>query len=186
MDQILALKDLLHKFTLSTGLKVNYHKSNLVPINAPESLVNEIAQAIGCKVASLPFTYLGLPLGTTRPRIHDLTPVVTRLERRLCSISSFLSQGARLQLVQSALSSMNTYFLCSLSVPDGINKQFERILRQCLWRDNIDTPKQSLASWDMLCKPKQNGGVGIVNFKLQNEALLLKHLDKFYNRANVP
>jgi hypothetical protein len=81
---------------------------------------------------------------------------------------------------------MNTYFLCSLSVPDGINKQFERILRQCLWRDNIDTPKQSLASWDMLCKPKQNGGVGIVNFKLQNEALLLKHLDKFYNRVNVP
>jgi hypothetical protein len=28
MDQILALKDLLHKFTISTGLKVNYHKSN--------------------------------------------------------------------------------------------------------------------------------------------------------------
>jgi hypothetical protein len=36
------------------------------------------------------------------------------LERKLTSISSFLSQGARLQLVDSALSSMSTFFLCSL------------------------------------------------------------------------
>jgi hypothetical protein len=68
----------------------------------------------------------------------------------------------------------------------GIIKQLDRILTQCLWRDNIDTPKQSLAAWDMLCKPKHKGGVGIVNFHKHNEALLMKHLDKFYNHADVP
>jgi hypothetical protein len=51
----------------------------------------------------MPFTYLGLPLGTTRPTISDLSPIVCRLETKLTSISSFLSQGARLQLITFAL-----------------------------------------------------------------------------------
>jgi hypothetical protein len=38
----------------------------------------------------------------------------------------------------------------------------------------------------MLTKPKDKGGVGLVNFRKKNEALLMKHLDRFYNKANVP
>jgi hypothetical protein len=186
VDQVLAMKDLLQKFTLSTGLQVNYQKSSLIPINVPDNVTSELAQAFGCQVGSLPFTYLGLPLGTARPKIQDLMPIVTRLERRLCSTSSFLSQGARLQLVNSALASMPIYFLCSLQLPPGIIKQLDIILRQCLWRGNSDTPRQALAAWEMLCKPKKSGGVGIINFPKQNEALLLKHLDKFYNSVDVP
>jgi hypothetical protein len=186
LAQIVALKDVLHNFTLSTGLKINYHKSSMVPINVPVEDMKVLAEAFGCQIASLPFTYLGLPLGTTKPKLNDLAPIVTRLERRLTSVSSFLSQGARLQLVDSALSSMSTFFLCSLDLPPGITKQLDRILRQCLWRDNIDTPKQSLAAWDMLCKPKHKGGVGIINFQKQNEALLMKHLDNFFNHVDVP
>jgi hypothetical protein len=34
-----------------------------------------------------------------------------------------------------------------------------------LWSDDPDNPKQSLAAWDMLTKPKDKGGVGLVNFK---------------------
>jgi hypothetical protein len=134
----------------------------------------------------MPFTYLGFPLGTARPQMQDLMPLVFRLERRLTSISHFLSQGARLHLVDSALASMPIYFLCSLSLPPGIIKALDRILRQCLWRDDIDTPKQSLAAWEMLTKPKDKGGVGLVNFKKNNEALLMKYLDKFYNKADIP
>jgi hypothetical protein len=186
MDQVLALKEILHKFSISIGLKVNYHKSSMVPINVSGEEMQQLANAFGCQVASLPFTYLGLPLGTAKPKIQHLTPIVTRLERKLTSISSFLSQGARLQLVDSALSSMSTFFLCSIQIPPGILNQLNRILRQCLWRDNIDTPKQSLAAWEMLCKPKSKGGVGIVNFEKHNEALLLKFLDKFYNKADIP
>ena len=33
LDQVLAMKDLLHKFSLSTELKVNYQKSCMIPIN---------------------------------------------------------------------------------------------------------------------------------------------------------
>jgi hypothetical protein len=38
----------------------------------------------------------------------------------------------------------------------------------------------------MLTKPKDKGGVGLVNLKKKNEALLMKYLDKFYNKAYIP
>jgi hypothetical protein len=31
--------------------------------------------------------------------------------------------------------------------------------------------------------PKEQGGLGIINVRIQNTALLLKHLHKFYNRG---
>ena len=184
--QVCAIKGLLQKISLSTGLKINYHKSSMIPINVDDTLISELATCFGCQVASPPFTYLGLPMGTTRPRIADLVPIISRLERRLCSTSCFLSQGARLQLITSTLSSMPIYWMCSLQMPTGIINQMDRVLRQCLWRDNKETPKQALSAWDMLCKTKDKGGVGIVNFTKKNEALLLKHLDKFYKCADVP
>ena len=59
-------------------------------------------------------------------------------------------------------------------------------MRQCLWRGNSDTPRQSLAAWPLVCRPKDKGGMGIVNLTIQNRALLSKHLSKFYNKADIP
>jgi hypothetical protein len=44
----------------------------------------------------------------------------------------------------------------------------------------------SLASWDMVRGPKENGGPRILNLKIQNQGLLLKYLHKFYNKEDTP
>jgi len=38
----------------------------------------------------------------------------------------------------------------------------------------------------MVQQPKDKGGLGVLNLRLQNDALLLKQLHKFYNRENIP
>ena len=81
---------------------------------------------------------------------------------------------------------MPIYFLCSLQIPHGIIKQLDRIFRQCLWRGSSDAPKQSLAAWDLVCRPKDKGGLGVINLNIQNKGLLLKHLHKFYNKVDIP
>jgi hypothetical protein len=91
-QQLLALKETLNKFTLSTGLKINFDKSQMVPINVPSDLLAELGDVFGSQVGAMPFTYLGLPLGTTKPSITELSPLVCRLERKLTASSSFLSQ----------------------------------------------------------------------------------------------
>jgi hypothetical protein len=75
-----------------------------------------------------------------------------------------MPQGACLQLINSTLASMPLHFLCTLSLPPGITKQFDRIIHQCLWRDFSGEPKQSLAAWEMVCQPKKCGGLGIVDY----------------------
>jgi hypothetical protein len=95
LDQIVALKDIMHKFGISTGLKVNFHKSLIIPMKVEPSTISLLASTLGCQIGSLHFPYLGLPLGTTGRSIEELMPIVHGLERRLTATSIFLSQGAR-------------------------------------------------------------------------------------------
>ncbi|XP_073363314.1 uncharacterized protein [Aegilops tauschii subsp. strangulata] len=185
-NELVALKNMLLTFQQSTGLKVNFAKSSMIPLNMTDEEAARLAAILGCKIGQFPFTYLGLPLGTTRPRIIDLMPLVDSLERRLTASSSMLNQGSRLQLLTSVPTSLPIYFLCSLNIPAGIVKQLDRIFRQCLWRGNSDAPKQSLAAWELVCRPRDKGGLSIINLNIQNKGLLIKHLHKFYNKVDVP
>jgi mannosylglycoprotein endo-beta-mannosidase len=112
--EVFYFKAILNMFAQSTGLKVNYNKSNLYPLNMSQDKADLLASILGCKIGSLPFTYLGLPLGTTRPRVVDFAPLVDRVERRLTASSIFLPQGGRLTLINSVLSSIPTYYMSSL------------------------------------------------------------------------
>jgi len=75
-----------------------------------------LSNTFGCQLGSFPFTYLGLPKGTTKPKVDDYMPLMDRTERRLTSTSAFLTQAGRLQLVNSVLSSLPTYAMCSLKI----------------------------------------------------------------------
>jgi hypothetical protein len=48
-----------------------------MPVNISEDRLQELALASGCATGKLPFTYLGIPLGTTKPTMHDLTPLMS-------------------------------------------------------------------------------------------------------------
>lgn len=39
---------------------------------------------------------------------------------------------------------------------------------------------------EIVQKPKEKGGLGVLNLRLQNNALPMKHLSKFYNRVDIP
>jgi hypothetical protein len=98
-DQILHLKGLLQSFAESTGLRVNFHKSSMVPLNVLDVKLQDLASVFACQIAFMHFTYLGLPMGTTKPRMEDLTPLMDRVERRLNACSSFLSYSGRLEML---------------------------------------------------------------------------------------
>jgi hypothetical protein len=184
--QLAALKSLLVNFT-ATRLAVNFDKSCMLPINVTDEEIQQLAYDFGCIVGTFPFTYLGLPMGTTRPSIQDISPLVCKIERKLTKSMNLLAYGGRLQLIQSCLQSMPIFFLCSLHISPGIIKPINRIIRHGLWGKKEDgNGKQSLASWDMICIPKSAGGLGIMDFGKQNDALLIKQLHKFYNKAEVP
>jgi hypothetical protein len=38
----------------------------------------------------------------------------------------------------------------------------------------------------MVCVPKEEGGLGVINLEKHNQALLMKNLDKFFNHKDTP
>lgn len=71
--QINQLKNLLLHYAEYTGLKVNY-KSMLVPMHVPADTLQILLSSLGCQQGSFPFTYLGLPMGISKPKIEDFHP----------------------------------------------------------------------------------------------------------------
>jgi hypothetical protein len=185
--QLIFLKALLHSFVESTGLKVNYRKSQMLPINVPHDKMVRLASTFGCEIGALPFTYLGLPMGTIKPRMEDLTPLMDRIERRLSACSTWLSYSGRLEMVNSAITPIATYTMCTIKLPKGVIDNIDRARKQCLWRGNdVDKKGGNLVAWPTVMKPKNKGGLVVLNIRLQNDALLMKQLHKFYNKEDVP
>ena len=45
-----------------SGLKINFHKSELFSFDAAKDNQKDYAQVFGCNVGSFPFRYLGIPM----------------------------------------------------------------------------------------------------------------------------
>ncbi|XP_024632642.1 uncharacterized protein [Medicago truncatula] len=101
-----------------SGLKINFHKSLLVGVNVSDSWLTEAASLLNCKVGTLPFTYLGLPIGGNPRRLAFWEPVVNRIKSRLSSWQSrFLSFGGRLILLKYVLIVLPVYALSFFKAP---------------------------------------------------------------------
>ena len=185
--QLLALQNILATFSSITGLRVNYAKSSLVPINVTTDRCTELADIIHCKPESLPFTYLGLPMGTTKPKLEHFINILERIDRRLCGISNMLSYDGRLTVIKSIITSIPLFAMCTIKMHLRFLDLVEGSARNFLWRNrDIDKRGNCLVKWEHICKPKKAGGLGVLNLRTQNTALLMKHLHKFMNRVHIP
>jgi hypothetical protein len=109
------------------------------------------------------------------------------VQRRLSACDMYLNYGSKLRMLNSVLSSLLMFYLCSLKVYQWVLTEVDKYIRHCLWRDK-DLPKKNppLAAYDLVCRPKDQGGLGLLNLSVQNDYLLIKHLHKFYNKADLP
>ncbi|XP_071704267.1 uncharacterized protein [Rutidosis leptorrhynchoides] len=70
-----SLQNLLKCFELTSGLKVNFHKSCLFGVGVSNEDVSEVVNIIGCQVGWFPFTYLGLPINSRMKKIKEWHPL---------------------------------------------------------------------------------------------------------------
>jgi hypothetical protein len=68
-----------------SSLRTNQHQPSATSqpkrlINIEDSKFDLLAQTFGCSKGTLPFTYLGLPLGLTKPKVQDFLPLISKCE----------------------------------------------------------------------------------------------------------
>jgi len=65
-SNVVAIKCMLRCFELVFGFKVNFFKNNYGIISGDSGLIERYANFLNCKLLSLPFVYLGVPIVANR------------------------------------------------------------------------------------------------------------------------
>lgn len=92
------------------------------------------AGTFGCTIGVMPFTYLELPLGTTKPSVEDHAPIISKIERRLSLTGTFLALARRVTYINSAVRSMPIYAMCTLKLHVIVLDHVDKLCRAILWR----------------------------------------------------
>ena len=180
------LKLILCMFEKISGLKINYHKSEIFCLGEASTKASSYIQLFGCKEGSFPFKYLGIPMSQHKIANKDWEQLETRFQKKLSSWKSkLLSTGGRLVLINSILSSLPIFMLSFFRIPRGILKKLDYYRSIFFWQNEGHKKKYGLARWNILCSPKCVGGMGIIDLDVQNVCLLSKWLYKLINEDGV-
>lgn len=170
------LARILRCFHVTSGLKVNFNKSQVFGINVQQDEVNIWANILGCGAGTLPFKYLGVPVGANMNLSRNWKPITDRFKSKLSTWKSRnLSFGGKITLIQAVLGSLPTYFLTLFKAPTGVLNDLEKIRRDFLWGGGIENCSRiRWVSWEKIVESKDSGGLGVGSLKALNIGLMLK------------
>jgi len=128
------LKFLLYCFEWMSGLKINYHKSELITFGMDEGDQQATANMLNCNIGKMPMRYLGFPISSKNVGMRGFSNIIEKMRQKLQPWKSkHLSSGGRLILTNSSLSSMPTYTMGVFMLQEGVHKQMENIRSKFFW-----------------------------------------------------
>ncbi len=173
------MKSVLLAFEQLLDLKINFHKSELYCFGEALEYREQYNQLFGCQVGNFPFRYLGISIHYRKLRNAEWREVVERFLKKLSSWKGkLLSLGGRLTLINSVLSSLPMYMMSFLAIPSGVRKKLDYFRSRFYWQGDGHKKKYRLAKWDIIRRPKDQGGLGIHDLDVKNIVLLSKWLYK--------
>uniref|UniRef100_A0ACD6AK31 Uncharacterized protein n=1 Tax=Avena sativa TaxID=4498 RepID=A0ACD6AK31_AVESA len=132
--------------------------------------------------------YLGLPLSVSRLKRIHFQPLEDKVAAKLVPwVGKHVTMAGRSCLVKSVLTSVVTYFIAVLDVPIEVLAKIDSLRRAYLWAacDKV-TGGKCKVNWDLVCKPKDKGGLGILNLKKFATALRLRWLWQEWKNEDKP
>lgn len=180
-QSIRTLKLNLYCFEWLTGLKINYHKSEVYVFWVKQEEKERLANMLNCVLGVMPMKYLGIPVSDKHLNISAFSFLPKKLHKRLDPWKGkFLTSGGRQILTNSCLSSIPLYCMGVYWLQDGVHCKMDSIRANFLWQGTEDRFRYHMAKWEMVCRPKDQGGLGIINTRLMNDCLLVKWIWKIF------
>lgn len=182
ISSLITFKVIVRLFSSISGLQINFQKSCFIPINVATSDLPWVGVVMGCPQTDFPIMYLGMPLTLKKPTKELFIPLIENIERRMQGWQSrLLSRGGRLVLVQSVLSSIPTYHMICFVLPKWVLSRIDKAMRAFLWGKSSTAGHHiPLCNWNLVCIPRDSGGLGLPNLQLRNQALIMRWWWKGY------
>lgn len=164
LDSAKKLKWLLSYFEQMSGMRINFHKYDPVPINVSEEDSHLIAQALSCGLGSFPLKYLGFPLHYAMLRKEDLQTIIAKILKRAAGWRGrLLGNDSKLILVQSCLASIPSYLMSAIKFPKWVVRLINSQMAHCFGDNFEGHHKYHLANWYLVTQKKEFGGLDISN-----------------------
>jgi hypothetical protein len=121
LQQAKNLKLILSIFEKLSGLKINFHKSELFCFGQAKECYKQYSNIFGCKLGSFSVKYLGIPMHFRKLCNNDWKVIDQRIEKKLSSWKGkHMSVGGRLVLINSVLSSLAMFMISFFEIPKGV------------------------------------------------------------------
>jgi len=174
------LKCILMWYEQISGMRINFHKSEMIPINLGDHEVHSLAHILSCPVGKFPIKYLGIPLHFDALTRDDIQPLVDKIMNKIAGWrGKLMSLAARVVLIKSCLSSIPVYLLSFIKFPKWVIKMLNTHMANFLWDDCENNHRYHLANWELVSMHKDFGGLGIPNLRDLNLCLLASWLKRY-------
>lgn len=153
--------------------------------NADDKRKQEALDITGFRGSKLPTKYLGAPLVQGRIKIQYFSYLLDNLSNKVSGwMRNLLSMSGRIALIQSVLSSMSTHVMSVLPVPKKTLKQMQSLISNFLWNQG-EEKRHHWVSNEKICKPREEGGLGIRSLVDNMKALHGKLAWRFLEQNNL-
>jgi hypothetical protein len=132
-------------FERVSGMRINFHKSECVPMNVDNGRAREIAPILSCPLGQFPLKYLGVPLHCEKLKREDLQPILDKLLKKMAGWRGrLLAYSSRLVLIKTCLANVPIYLLSFFKFPRWAVKLIDSRLANCMWNDDPDCHRYHL------------------------------------------
>ena len=83
-----------------------------------------------------------------------------------------ISMAGKVTLINSVLNALPIYLFSFFKIPQKVAHRLVALQRNFLWGGDKDYKKIPWVKWEVICLPKDEGGLGIKEISKFNEALL--------------
>ena len=112
------LKCVLMWYEQIFGMRINFHKSEIVPLNLEQSEAHRLAHILSCPLGSFSIKYLGVPLHYNKLSREDIQPLVDKILKKIGGWRGrLLSLAARAMIIKTYLASIPVYLLSFIKFP---------------------------------------------------------------------
>ena len=187
-SQVQMVMHSLNIFCKASGMKVNLEKSKAFC----SKNVTARRRDIFTSVSSIRFAldlgrYLGVNLNHSRTSRASFHSVIEKVRGRLANWKGrLLNKAGRLCLINSVAASIPVYHMQVSFFPNWVCDKLSSMMRQFLWKGQVDGKGLSLVNWRTVITPKKFGGLGVRDPACVNISLLGKLVWQLFHCQDKP